>query len=39
MTNKLERASFLAQMAHETGNFRYSEEIHDGSDYEGRKDL
>ena len=39
ITNKNERAIFLAQMAHESGNFRYDEEIHDGSDYEGRKDL
>lgn len=38
-TNKKERAMFLAQMAHETGNFRYDEEIHDGSNYEGRSDL
>ena len=37
--NKNERAMFLAQMAHESGNFRYDEEIHDGSDYEGRSDL
>ena len=33
------RAIFLAQMAHETGNFKYKEEIHDGSNYEGRSDL
>ena len=37
--NKNERAMFLAQMAHESGNFRYDEEIHDGSNYEGRRDL
>ena len=36
-TDQTERAMFLAQMAHETGNFRYDEEIHDGSDYEGSK--
>ena len=29
---------FLAQMAHETGNFKYSE-VHDGSNYEGSKML
>ena len=38
-TDKTERAMFLAQMAHETGNFKYSEEIHDGSNYEGSKML
>jgi len=39
ITNKNERAMFLAQMAHESGNFKYDEEIHDGSNYEGRSDL
>ena len=34
-TDPTERAMFLAQMAHESGNFRYDEEIHDGSNYEG----
>jgi predicted chitinase len=38
-TEPTERAMFLAQMAHESGNFRYDEEIHDGSNYEGRSDL
>ena len=38
-TDPTERAMFLAQMAHESGNFRYDEEIHDGSNYEGRSDL
>ena len=38
-TDKTERAMFLAQMAHESGNFKYAEEIHDGSDYEGSKIL
>jgi len=38
-TDPIERAMFLAQMAHESGNFRYDEEIHDGSNYEGRSDL
>jgi predicted chitinase len=37
-TDQTERAMFLAQMAHETGNFKYSEEIHDGSNYEMSKD-
>lgn len=30
---------FLAQIAHESGQFRYSEEIASGSAYENRKDL
>ena len=34
-----ERAMFLAQMAHESGNFRYDEEIASGQAYEGRADL
>ncbi len=34
-----ERAMFLAQMAHESGNFRYDEEIASGEAYEGRSDL
>lgn len=34
-----ERAMFLAQMAHESGNFRYDEEIASGKAYEGRSDL
>lgn len=32
-------ASFIAQLAHESGQFKYMEEIADGSAYEGRKDL
>jgi len=32
-------AAFLAQLAHESGEFRWMEEIADGSAYEGRKDL
>jgi len=32
-------AAFLAQIAHESGSFRYVEEIASGSAYEGRKDL
>jgi putative chitinase len=32
-------AAFIAQVAHESGSFRYSEEIADGHAYEGRKDL
>ncbi len=33
------RAAFLAQLAHESGELRYREEIADGKAYEGRKDL
>ena len=33
------RAHFLAQIAHESGELRYTREIADGSDYEGRIDL
>lgn len=32
-------AAFLAQLAHESAEYRYMEEIADGSDYEGRHDL
>lgn len=32
-------AAFLAQLAHESGEYRYMEEIADGSEYEGRADL
>lgn len=32
-------ADFLAQLAHESGEYRWMEEIADGSDYEGRADL
>lgn len=33
------QAAFLAQLAHESGSFRYMQEIADGSAYEGRRDL
>lgn len=33
------QAAFLAQLAHESGEFRYIREIADGSAYEGRRDL
>lgn len=33
------QAAFLAQICHESGSLRYTEEIADGSAYEGRKDL
>lgn len=32
-------AAFVAQCGHESGDFRYMEELADGSAYEGRKDL
>ena len=32
-------AAFLAQLAHESGEYRYMEELGDGSAYEGRADL
>lgn len=32
-------AAFLAQLAHESGEYRYMEELADGSAYEGRADL
>jgi putative chitinase len=32
-------SAFLAQLAHESGEFRYMREIADGSAYEGRADL
>jgi putative chitinase len=33
------QAAFIAQIAHESGEFRYVEEIASGAGYEGRKDL
>ncbi len=35
----MRKAAFLAQLAHESGQFRYMEEIASGAAYEGRKDL
>ena len=35
----IQRAHFLAQLAHETANFYYKEEIASGDAYEGRKSL
>lgn len=35
----LRLAHFMGQCAHESGGFRYMEEIADGSAYEGRRDL
>ena len=39
LDNPLRFAHFIAQLAHESGNFRYMEEIASGAAYEGRKDL
>lgn len=39
LDNPLRLIHFLAQLAHESGNFRYMEEIASGATYEGRKDL
>lgn len=39
MENGLRLAHFMAQLMHESGKFRYMEEIASGSAYEGRKDL
>jgi len=36
---KLRKAAFLAQVAHESGGFRYTEELASGDAYEGRLDL
>lgn len=33
------RAAFIAQVAHESGELRYTRELGDGMGYEGRKDL
>jgi len=33
------QAAFIAQLAHESGQFRYMEEIASGAAYEGRRDL
>lgn len=38
-TTFLRAAHFIAQMGHESGSLKFLEEIHDGSNYEGRKDL
>lgn len=39
ITTCARKAAFLAQLAHESGQFRYMEEIASGAAYEGRKDL
>lgn len=39
ITNPLRVVHFIAQVAHESGGFRYVEELASGEQYEGRKDL
>jgi predicted chitinase len=39
ITSYLRETAFLAQLAHESGELRYMEEIASGAAYEGRKDL
>ena len=39
ITTPLREAAFLAQIAHESGELKYFEEIASGQNYEGRKDL
>lgn len=39
VTSAARQAAFLAQIAHESGELRYMEEIASGAAYEGRKDL
>ena len=39
ITTPLRMAHYLAQIAHESGELRYTQEIASGKEYEGRKDL
>lgn len=39
INTRLRQAAFLAQIAHESAELRYMEEIASGAQYEGRKDL
>lgn len=39
ISNRMRVCHFLAQIAHESGELRYTREIASGKEYEGRKDL
>lgn len=39
ISSKKEQAAFVAQLAHESGGFKYFEELASGKAYEGRRDL
>jgi len=39
ITSRVRICHFLAQILHESGELRYTEELASGADYEGRKDL
>jgi putative chitinase len=39
ITTPLQKAHFLSQISHESGQFKYREELASGAAYEGRKDL
>lgn len=39
ITNVARQAAFIAQLAHESGEFRYMQELADGSAYDNRADL
>lgn len=39
INTKLRQAAFIAQILHETEDFKYTEEVASGKKYEGRKDL
>ncbi|MDE5986843.1 MAG: hypothetical protein K2H16_06125 [Prevotella sp.] len=39
ITTALRMAHYLAQIAHESGELRYTKELASGAEYEGRKDL
>jgi len=39
ISTAIRAAAFIAQIAHESGQFRYKEEIASGAAYEGRRDL
>jgi predicted chitinase len=39
ITTRLRKAAFLAQIAHESGELKFMEEIASGEQYEGRRDL